>query len=62
MRNKTKIVLKKPQTQANQGSEINVISIRLIRILDIKLHALSDINFKDLSIRTADHRDTVLKY
>lgn len=62
MANGTEIVLEKPQTQADQGSEMNVISMGLVRMLGLELHALADIGFKGLSMRTADHRDTILEY
>lgn len=41
---------------------MNVISMGLVRMLNLDLHALAEIGFKGLSIRTADHRDTVLEY
>ena len=62
MANGSEVVLEKPQTQADQGSEMNVISMGLVRMLGLKLQALADIGFKGLSMRTADHRDTVLEY
>lgn len=41
---------------------MNVISMKLVRMLDIKLYTLFDIGFKGLSIRTVDYRDIILKY
>ena len=56
------VELEKSRSQADQGSDMNVISQGMVRFLGLKLHLLSDIGFKGLSMRTADHRDTVLMY
>ena len=39
---------------------MNVIFVELIRVLDLILHSLEKIDFKDLFMRTVDHRETVL--
>ena len=50
------------QTQSDQGSEMNVISQGMVRWLGLDLRPLAELGFKGLSMRTADHRDTVLEY
>ena len=60
--NGSEVKLKKSHTQTNQESNINVISVELIRLVDLPLQLLSKIKFKNLSIRIADHRDTVLEH
>lgn len=54
--------LERKYTQADQDSDINVISTGLIRFLSLTLLALVDIRFKDLSMRTADYRKTILQH
>lgn len=49
-------------TQAGQGSDMNVISTGLVRHLSLELHSLSEVGFKGLSMRTADHRETILHH
>ena len=56
------VQLEKSPSQADQGSEMNVASMGLVLFLNLILHLLSDIGFKGLSMRTADHRDTVLQH
>ncbi len=56
------VALEKNYTQADQGSDMNVMSAGLVRHLSLQLHPLSEIGFKGLSMRTADHRETVLHY
>ena len=41
---------------------MNIISIKLVRILNLDLHALIEIEFKELSIRIINHRNTILEY
>lgn len=55
-------VLDKYMTQADQGSDMNVISMSLARFLDLELRPLRDIGFQGLAMKTADHRQTVLHY
>ena len=54
------VTLPKATTQADQGSDINVISPELVSMLQLKPQALGDIGFAGLSMRTADHRETIL--
>jgi len=56
----TTIVLEKRYTQADQGSDMNVMSSGLVRLLGLTLHSLDEVGFKGLSMRTADHRETIL--
>ncbi len=56
------VKIDKRQTQADQGSDMNVISTGMVRFLGLTTHSLSEIGFKGLSMRTADHRDTILEY
>ena len=58
----TVVVLEQKLTQADQGSEMNVISAGLVRFLGLHLHSLEEVGFKGLSMRTADHRETVLQH
>ena len=58
----TKIHLEKSYVQANQESDMNVISTDLIRQLDLNMHFLSKIEFQDLTMHTADHREMLLKH
>ena len=48
--------------QTNQKSNINVMSIDMIHHLKLKLHSLKEIEFKNLSMRTANHWKTMLHY
>ena len=56
------VTLGKATTQADQGSEMNVISEPLREQLGIPRKKLSDIGFHGLTMRTADFRDTPLEY
>ena len=58
----TEVQLDKRYVQADQGSDMNVISAGLVRHLHLDLHSLAEVGFKGLSMRTADHRDTVLHH
>lgn len=58
----SEVSLEISQSQADQGSDMNVISMGLVRSLGLELHLLSEIGFKGLSMRTADHRDTPLQH
>lgn len=60
--NGSELSLEKSHTQADQGSDMNVISAGLVRVLGLPTCKLSDIGFRGLSMRTADHRDTVLEF
>lgn len=56
----TTAAISKEHTQADQGSDMNVISAGLVRHLSLQLNPLDEVGFKGLSMRTADHRETVL--
>ena len=58
----TEVKLEKRDNQADQGSEMNVISLGMTRHLSLVLHPLAEIGFQGLSMRTADSRDIVLEY
>lgn len=58
----TTAVLDKKHTQADQGSDMNVISAGLVRFLALQLHSLEEVGFRGLSMRTADHRETILNH
>lgn len=60
--NSINVTLDTSNTQADQGFDINIMSMRLTRVLSLQLHLLFKIEFKGLSMRTANHRDIVLKY
>lgn len=53
--------LGKATTQADQGSEMNVISQSLIKHLQLVTQPLASIGFQGLTMHTADQRDTPLK-
>lgn len=53
--------LGKATTQADQGSEMNVISQSLIKYLQLVTQPLASIGFHGLTMHTADQRDTPLK-
>lgn len=50
------------QTQANQGSDLNVISMELVTKLGLQLQSLYFIRFRGLIMRTANHEYTRLYY
>ena len=52
----------KSQSQSDQGSDMNVISQGMVNHLKLPMQLLSDIGFKGLTMRTADHRETELIY
>lgn len=54
------VELEKKLTQANQRSDMNVISMSLTKRLDLARRSLEKMNFKGLSMRTTDYRETVL--
>lgn len=55
------IQLRKATTQADQGSEMNMISKPLVDHLQLVPQLVSSIGFQGLTMHTADHRDTPLK-
>lgn len=56
------IGLERHQTQADQGSDLNVISMGLVQKLNLELLSLDLVRFRGLSMRTADHKDTPLQF
>ena len=60
--NNKEISLVKSQVQADQGSDMNVISPAIIRQYKLDLHSLSEIEFAGISIKTANHRETLLHH
>jgi hypothetical protein len=54
------VTLNKQYTQADQGSDMNVISMDLARRLNLQLRDLAEVGFRGLSMRTADNHDTIL--
>ena len=60
--NESKMFLKKSQTQADQGFDMNIMFMRLIRLFNLSIYLLSNIEFKKLFIRIVDRRDIILKY
>jgi hypothetical protein len=57
-----KIMLNKRETQANQDSNMNVVSPKLVRQHNFQLRSLAEVGFAGMSIRTTDHKDTLLHY
>ena len=55
-----RIMLEKAYTQADQSSEMNVISLDMIRKLGLARHSLTNIELADLIMKTADHKKTRL--
>ena len=56
------IRLDKQYTQADQGSDMNVMSVGLVKRLALELHPLAELGLRGLSMRTADYRDTPLHH
>lgn len=56
------IGLEQYQTQADQGSDLNVISMELAQKLNLELLSLDLVGFRELAMRTADHKDTPLQF
>lgn len=56
------IGLERYQTQADQGSDLNVISMGLAQKLNLELLSLDLVGFRGLTMRTADHKDTPLQF
>ncbi len=56
------IRLEKSYVQADQGSDMNVISTGLVHQIGLDMHSLSEIGFRGLTMRTADHRETLLEH
>ena len=60
--NVTIVQLNKRYIQTNQNSDMNVMSTELVRHLEFQLHSFEKIDFKNLSMRTIDHKEIVLHY
>ena len=56
------VPLKKTVTQTNQKFDMNMISEHFIKHLNLPLNNLKKIGFDEFIMRTADHRNTSLKY
>ena len=56
------VEIPKSRVQADQGSEMNVISHTLARDLGLEFHTLESIGFAGLTMRTADNREAPLTY
>lgn len=59
---KLEMALDMKHTQADQGSDMNVASPSLVRLIQTPFRPLSEIGFRGLSMQTADHRETMLEY
>jgi hypothetical protein len=55
-------LLDRSQTQADQRSDLNLISSRLARSLGLELHSLTKARYQGLAMRTADQNDTPLTH
>ncbi|SLM36249.1 hypothetical protein LPUS_05745 [Lasallia pustulata] len=56
------LALDRSQVQADQGSDMNVISTAMAKQLGLHLYPLSDVGFAGLTMKTADHRETLLHH
>lgn len=56
------IGLERYQTQADQESDLNVISMGLAQRLNLEILSLDLVGFCGLTMRTADHKDTPLQF
>ena len=54
--------LVKKNTQADQGSDMNVMSTPLVQQLRLSLRSLAEVGFMGLCMETADHRETMLQH
>ena len=57
--NGVETALPRSQTQADQGVDLNVISTGLDIKLGLKLQSLDLVGFKGLTVKSADHKDTL---
>ena len=58
----TETGLLKQNTQADQGSDMNVMSTPLVQQLQLSLRSLAEVGFMGLCMETADHRETMLQH
>ena len=56
------LTLEKKETQADQGSEMNVVSGAMVRKVGAKLRPLAEVGFEGLTMQTADHFEAMLEY
>ena len=56
------LILQQHQIQTDQGSDMNVISLAMVKQLSLKIHTLSDIRFAELTMKTADNQKIRLHY
>jgi hypothetical protein len=54
------VALNKQYTQADQKSNMNVVSMNLARRLELQLRDLIEMRFRELFMKTADNHDTIL--
>ena len=62
LKNQRLLALDQSQVQADQSSDMNVISTVMTQKLGLQLHFLSDIRFAELMMWTADYRETLLHH
>ena len=60
--NEFEIFFEKSQIQTNQEFDMNIMFIRLIRLFNLFIYLLLNIEFKRLFIRIIDYRDIVFEY
>ena len=60
--NGKQVTLEKRYTQADQGSDMNVVSKGLVHLLGLELRSLDEVGFRGLSILVADHRERLLHH
>ena len=56
------LTLQRHQVQADQGSDMNVVSLAMAKQLGLEIRALSDVGFAGLTMKTADNRETRLHH
>jgi hypothetical protein len=54
------VALNKQYTQVDQKSDMNVISMNLVRRLELQLRDLAEMKFRELFMKTANNQDTIL--
>jgi hypothetical protein len=54
------VALNKQYTQADQRSDMNVVSMNLARRLELQLRDLIEMKFRELFMKTADNHDIIL--
>jgi hypothetical protein len=56
------VPISRGEVQADQGSDMNVISMGMVRKLSLEMFSLDTIGFRGLTMRTADHTEHPLLY